>query len=331
MKKIFTLFILLFFCTTVFAAQPFKQIVFFGDSLSDNGNLHRLIKLPQSPPYYLGRFTNGTTWAEDLGKHFYDKYTIGVINYCYGGATTILHNPKTDPFIAPTTLEAELYSYYAHSLRVDKSQVLYVFWIGANDYLYEKADIDTLTDSVVNKMAWAMTSLISKGANKFLILNLPDLATTPYAKASQLTDRLHRISEMHNKKLNDKINQLKTEYPAAQFVALDVYTIFNDLLSNPEKYNQQYQTSLKDTVEPCLKETTFQTNTGLEDADLNNNDLKQAMNIPLLAQTYRLGKSYILCSNANEHIFWDFVHPIANVHQILSDIVVQQLELAGLG
>ncbi len=328
MKKIFVLLLTLLFCSSAFAEKAFNQIIFFGDSLSDNGNLHRLVKLPKSPPYYLGRFTNGTTWAEDVGKHFYNKYYIDVENDCYGGATTILHNPKTDSFIAPTTLEAELYSYYAHSLTVDKSQALYVIWIGANDYLYEKADINTLTDAVVKKIAWAMTSLISKGANKFLILNLPDLATTPYAKDSQLTDRLHLISEMHNKKLNDKINELRNQYPAVKFVALDIYTIFNDLLANPGKYNEQYKTSLKYTAEPCLTESL--NNTRLDPAELNDT-LKPIVNLPPLAHTYQLGKSYVLCSNANEHVFWDFVHPIADVHQILSDIVVKQLEDAGWG
>lgn len=326
MKKILSLFFALFFCSSAFAEQPFKQMVFFGDSLSDNGNLYRLIKFPDSPPYYIGRFTNGTTWAEDLGKHFYEKYYIGIENNAYGGATTILHNPKTDSFIAPTTLEAELFSYYAHSLRIDKSQVLYVIWIGANDYLYEKADMNTLTDNVANKIAWAINSLIGKGANKFLILNLPDLATTPYAKDLQLTDRLHIISEMHNKKLNDKINELRSQYPAVKIVTIDVYSTFNDLLANPKKYDPV----LNDTIQPCLSEAISLKNSVPDVTGLNTN-LRNAMNLPELARIYQLEKSYTLCTNANEHVFWDFVHPTENVHQILSDIVVKQLEDNGLG
>src|SRR5579872_3174594 len=177
MKKMVGLLLALFVCSSAFAA-PFNQIVFFGDSLSDDGNLYQATKktVPKSPPYYQGRFSNGPTWAEDLGKKYHDKYYIGTINDSYGGATAILHDPKTDSFTSTITLEGELYSYSLHSMFVDKSKVLYVIWIGANDYLYEKTpDMSGVTDAVVNKIASSITSLINQGANQFLILNLPDL------------------------------------------------------------------------------------------------------------------------------------------------------------
>jgi phospholipase/lecithinase/hemolysin len=252
MKKIFIILLSLLFCSTSFAA-PFKQIIFFGDSLSDNGNLYQAIKIvPKSPPYYNGRFSNGPTWAENVGKYFYDKYYIDNVNYAYGGATAMLHNPLTDSFIAPITLEGELYSYYLHSLFTDKSKVLYVIWIGANDYLYEREpDVNALTAAVVNKISWVITSLMNQGAQDFLIMNLPDLAKTPYAKSNQLESRLHIISTLHNQKLADAVGQLQNKYPTIKFVTVDVYSSLNDLVANPDKFNQQYNQSITDVSEAC--------------------------------------------------------------------------------
>ncbi len=47
----------------VYAAQyPFNDLIFFGDSLSDNGNLYNRTfgYIPKSPPYYEGRFFKWT-------------------------------------------------------------------------------------------------------------------------------------------------------------------------------------------------------------------------------------------------------------------------------
>lgn len=349
MKKILSLFLALFFCSSAFA-EPFKQIIFFGDSLSDNGNLHRILKVvPKSAPYYLGRFSNGPTWAEDLYQYYYDKYYIDGENYCYGGATSIVHKNKAGNQMSPFTLQIELDSYLLHSMSVDKSKVLYAIWIGANDYLYETTpEVDALTQSVVDKISWAITTLINQGATKFLIMNLPDMGETPYARSSHLEDRLHSLTVMHNTKLHDKINELKKAYPSVKFVSVDVYSSFNDLIANPEKYNQLYKKSIKEVSEACLIQTS---NNQMTKIDLNNQlkkafekedqsslanlDLEAAshfiLETPPLEQAYRLGQSFAICSNANEHVFWDAVHPTMDVHQILSDIVVKQLADEGEG
>jgi phospholipase/lecithinase/hemolysin len=76
------------FSTSAFA---YSQIVAFGDSLSDNGNMFALtegtVYETPSPPYYEGRFSNGPVWvdylAQDLG--------IDLVNMAYGGARTDGH------------------------------------------------------------------------------------------------------------------------------------------------------------------------------------------------------------------------------------------------
>src|SRR5262245_4760808 len=111
MKKILVLIMSLLCFVNVHAANINKTI-FFGDSLSDDGNLYSLLLhlVPKSPPYFEGRFSNGPTWAEHLGKYYHDKNSASYRNYAYGGATAIFHLP-TSKFIAPTILEVEVDKY----------------------------------------------------------------------------------------------------------------------------------------------------------------------------------------------------------------------------
>jgi len=338
MKKMLSLFFFLLFCSPLFAA-PFHQIVFFGDSLSDNGNIYKLIKVPGSPPYYQGRFSNGPTWAEYVGNYYYNKYYIATLNHSYGGATAILHDPLTDPFIAPMNLETELFSYYANSLSTNKNDVLYVIWIGANDYLYEKTNkIDKLTTAVVEKISWAITSLINHGATHFLILNLPDLASTPYATSIHETDRIHFITTMHNQKLLDKMNELQNHYPTIKFISIDVYNLLNDLILHPEKYSP----TIKDLTQPCLiggivfnakLEMSLRENLKKLNIVHPKNLMHYILQSPSMREAYRLSKDpgIKICDNVNEHIFWDDLHPTTQVHQILGNIVVKKLAEEGMG
>lgn len=340
MKKILIFFAAFFIFTSATAGQ-IKDIVFFGDSLSDDGNLYEILKIiPKSPPYYKGRFSNGMTWAEHVGNYYYDKYYVEYSNYAYGGATAIVHQLRTDPFIAPTVLEAEIDGYLKNSILKDKSKALYTIWIGANDYLYEKTDqIDVLTDKVVNKIIESTKTLIAKGGTNFFILNLPDLSKTPYSRNNNLSERLANITLIHNTKLFNAVNQLQNENPNVKIIFFDLYTLFGDILVNPDKYNQQYGTNVTDTKNACWLGAMV----GTRKVDLMN-DLKLALDQPkinfelaadLIMSSPALSNAYVSnnqfeklepCNNADEYLFWDELHPTAIIHKILGQIVIKTLD-----
>lgn len=354
MKQIFKTLLLFLFCSTVYASQ-INQIVILGDSLSDNGNLYNYLKIvPKSPPYFQGRFTNGPTWAEHVGNYFYSKNYVDVENYAVGGATSIIHSPVNDTFIGPATLTGELYDYSARSLFTDKSNVLYIIWIGANDYLYERdPDMNGIATNVVNNIVWAVNNLINQGGRHFVIMNLPDLSRTPYAKDDNVMDRLHAISVIHNQKLADAVKMLQSKNPTSKIQFIDVFSIFNDLLNNTEQYNQRYHTNITNITEACWKGGMMLKNLSKEDQiNAVDSDLKKALqgnkitltknfstlamakaiiNSPSLAEAYNTGKLYeqgvTPCTNADEHLFWDHIHPTEPVHQILANIVEQDLEI----
>src|SRR5690349_25159216 len=78
-------------------APLYSEMVVFGDSLSDTGNVHAastaqgLIPDPP-PPYFNGRLSNGPIWvdrlAERLGIASPSPSLTGGTNYAYAGAKT---------------------------------------------------------------------------------------------------------------------------------------------------------------------------------------------------------------------------------------------------
>lgn len=340
MKKLTLIFLLFITCSTL-QASSLKQVVFFGDSLTDNGNLYNgLFKImPKSPPYYQGRFANGPAWSDYLGKFYSDKYHASYLNYAVGGATTILRSPF-DGFL-PYDLREETDKYITDYLFTDKSHSLFIIWMGANDYLNGQSDVNKSTTDVVNETVSVIQNLMFFGANQFVVLNLPDLAKTPYAKTVTYGDNLHELTVVHNKKLADAVAQLHKSHPDKKFTYIDSYTIFEDIIENPEKYNEKYQIQISNMQDACwlggytLQHDELQTaisnaNHGENSKPLNAKLASQfVMNSPALKEAYATGKAYekgaTPCEKPDTYVFWDKVHPTSVIHRIIAAIVIETL------
>ena len=129
-----------------------KQMVVFGDSLSDNGNLyaitsavHRVIDaVPIIPdePYYQGRFSNGPVWNEYLAMHAFHldiHDSKQYLNEAYAGAWAegIEHSLQ----IVPPGLNMQISNYMLAHLLEDKKHTVYTIIIGGNDYLQLRDNI----------------------------------------------------------------------------------------------------------------------------------------------------------------------------------------------
>lgn len=354
LRNLIILLVSLLFCVTASATPPFQQIIFFGDSLTDNGNIYKILlkTLPKSPPYYDGRFSNGMTWAEHVGQYYQKKAGIDYKIYAYGGATAVFHWP-TDKFIDLTTLELEVDLYLIQSFFEDKSDNLYAIWIGGNDYIYgQNEDPETLTNNVVAKISWAITTLQHYGAKQFLILNLPDLAMTPTGRIQGSVQKLNHLTVLHNQKLASTLAALKKNETALQFTVVDIFDLFYRLIGNPASINDKYHVNITNTQQSCweggyfLKQHLSEENVrmDLRQTLLNHEGATQdkekiarmshfIMQTPALTQAYLLGKSYALgnvpCANPSNYVFWDYIHPTQTVHWVLSQIVLEQLTNGG--
>ncbi len=349
MKKIVLFLFLLISFVNAYAALPINQIIFFGDSLSDNGNTYKLLLkfLPKSPPYFEGRFSNGPTWAEVFGEYYAKKSSVDYQIYAYGGATAIYHLPTTK-FISPNILEWQINKYLIDTTLKDKSHTFFSIWIGANDYLYYyQDDADELTQKIIDKIAWSITTLIANGAEHFLIFNLPDLARTPFVKDDNMAMQLHAIILIHNLKLDIALGQIKSDHPNIKLTFINIYDLFNDIMDHPEKYNQKYNIHLTNTHKGCwtggywltrkfsektlhddIQQALVDENTSLGNVDIHAMSDFISHN-PALLYAYAMRQSYLHgcepCENPDEYLFWDYLHPTKVVHQILSQYAIEVL------
>jgi phospholipase/lecithinase/hemolysin len=166
-KKRFFLVGIIFLCivlpfgATVFAS-PYSQIVAFGDSLSDNG---------PADGYGLGVFSNGPVWVDYLATHL----GVGLLDMAYGGARTDYH-PATSSEIWGFGWQIE--EYITNAGTAD-SDALYTLWIGGNDLLNITGDPTPVIGNAVTNIALGINNLVAAGAENVLVMNMPNLGTTP--------------------------------------------------------------------------------------------------------------------------------------------------------
>ena len=355
-NKLITLLSLLFaFCLppNVHAAEyPFNDLIFFGDSLSDSGNLYYRTFgfIPKSPPYFAGRFSNGPTWAESVADHYKAQNQMESDNFAVGSASAVFHNPVKG--YLPYTLTMAVYNYLVRYAWYDKTHTLFTIWIGANDYMKGADDVDDATTAVVNAIGDNIETLIGREGKYFLLMNLPDISKTPLGKTSDKAANLSALSEAHNRKLAIKVAELQKKYPETIIRIYDIYSDFEVLTKDPDVYNKKYNINLTNITESCwpgwysrkhlqpdalakeIKQHWQKARGRDADAAKNYVDADQLantiINTPALAVAYGVGKQFDEgdkpCDNPDNHVFWDHVHPSRVVHAVFGNIMTDFID-----
>src|SRR5271166_265204 len=84
---------------TLLSSGPIGNLVVFGDSLADVGNISLATggAIPNSAIYYQGRFSSGPIWVDTLAKYLgqpaVQPSLAGGLDYAFGGATVADNNP----------------------------------------------------------------------------------------------------------------------------------------------------------------------------------------------------------------------------------------------
>jgi phospholipase/lecithinase/hemolysin len=187
-------------------SAPFNQLVVFGDSLSDTGNLFKALGglFPPSPPYNQGRFSNGPIWVDKLGADL--GLSNATLNFAVGGATSGRGNVGAQlaggllpPGVKLPGLLDEIDQFTAAAGgKAVNPNALYVVWAGANDFLTLPPDLPGAIQATlqgVANIASAVTSLAKAGARTILVPNLPDISLAPLVTQSgqQLTAKAFSI------------------------------------------------------------------------------------------------------------------------------------------
>ena len=257
------------------------------NSLRDSSGLNIPI-LPPSPPYFEGNFSNGSIWIDNLAAELNISLTpateLSVIapNSEINSPITIVDGaPVVSPFFAGNTtnqsvnfgyglatsgtngtgvigafvpgMERQVDFFIADHLLANQTadaDALYILWVGSNDYFAGEAD----PQQVISNIEAQIGSLYDSGARDFLVVNLPDLGLVPEADNPNLTfsaDELSELSETHNSLLDSTTDQLEDTLSGANITVLDVNTLFDDVIANPEEFG------LTNVTDPFLDPLTF--------------------------------------------------------------------------
>jgi phospholipase/lecithinase/hemolysin len=311
------------------AATAYSGVTFFGDSLSDTGNVFSLTSIFQPPPFpnfpgAPGRFSDGPVWVEHLaaGLGFASAslpanllYTgsavvpIGVQggqNFAFGGARTGLGGSAG----ATTGLLGQWVAWNGSTVpsRAADPDALYVLLAGANDM----RDLRSGSPGALSPLAAAanianiVSALAQAGARHFLIGNLPDLGAAPEAAA------LGRIAEStaatiaFNASLAAALDLLDLGFLASTGVDLDIVEL--DLFA---------------LLQSVIFDAT--TNGG---ASFGITNVSTPCIVPVVPGGYYMaGSTAVGCDTA---LFSDMLHPSSAAHRLLGNAALAALDASAV-
>ncbi len=218
------------FCTTVALAQyrTFTNQYSFGDSLTDNGNANAASggTVNSNPAYFGGRWSNGPTYAEQLGNTL-AKGAIAPssvktsMDFAFGGATAV---PALSAVPFPA-LAGQIQLFQSHSVSIQRSD-LFTVWMGANDILNtaSQANPAAMAPAGINAAqttANGIQTLISLGAKNILVFNMPDIGLTPAGLSSGGGSLLTAGSLAYNAEFDSRLKAIVAGAPDVTLTRID--------------------------------------------------------------------------------------------------------------
>lgn len=221
-----------------------RQMIVFGDSFSDVGNIFRASNETSPSPefYYRGRYSNGRNYVDFLGQKFgFDVSTDNV--YAWGGATTnnnFIPGVSTflnDGLVPSVNEQVRSYLEDNNSVKDDAETTLFALFAGYNDYWFyannetsdlSEAKLQEVAQEVVgNLMESTRELMMEAGAKRLVVMDLPDLNEFPDGvKSSEAIQKAYSyLTPMHNNMLRQEIAQLAKE--ARDKVDVRIVSLYN--------------------------------------------------------------------------------------------------------
>lgn len=271
-----------------YLANSYTQVISFGDSMSDNGNMYEVgMQLANwgvpMPPNDGGRFSNGPVVMEIM------SFTLNrpLLNYAFGGAMSGYDGlvPAYGFYIGVLT---EVDDFIRNlGWKSADSRALYVIWTGPDDF-YKGANIfdPVVVPIVTANIKRAMIKLYWRGARNFFVPLMPDLSVTPAATIhdSQVDGYLeaaHARSAELASSLTAMLKAFAKQYPMAKVRTFDTYSVLNTEI-------QKYEALGYNVTEACYT--------------------------PLY-----MGLPGPVCDNPDHYLFWDQNHPTSWVSGLIGD------------
>ena len=270
-------------------AGAITEIVVFGDSLSDTGNLFSATGTPPQP-YCDGRFSNGRLWLERLATRLHVDPPVPSLlhgtNYAWGGAETGTGISQ----LGTPNIGEQIDTFLDGNTPTDNQ--LFVIWGGANDFIHAFPPPDP-ADLVANIVDHIRTiAAEAPGAKlKFLVPNLPPLGLTPRALSAGVntSSLLNNLSGEFNARLSAALEELAGKLRIT-IMQLDIFSLAQEIRLNPADFlfiNTEGMAIIGSSAD--------------EPADCLAEDRGEVPN------------------PADEYVFFDDIHPTWVWHQIAGD------------
>lgn len=338
-----------------------KNLIMMGDSLSDRGTLNKTLLFGVLPMSYLsglhgyspgGRFTNGFVWSDHLAAKIASDFTIhhlenrrmddtdisdAIINgnpkilkvirdsysfdndkvinyhgqqwmrsYCAGGLSahdyswnfsTSIIRFFTRLVVSNLGQMREQLFLYDKNKKISpeqKAATLVMECSGANDLVTVNArpSLAAADRAIVARMD-NVKKLIAAGYRNFVLFNIPNLALTPRFKAlsKEEQDNAQKCSYYLSAQLVKACEQLTKDCPQCSIESFDINAMFERIYHNPERYS----------FDTRKLTTPYSKSKDLDDP---------ADGI----------------SPATGYMFYDALHPSADMHALLASHFYTQLE-----
>lgn len=238
--------------------RSYDQIIVFGDSLSDPGNLSAALGgLFPPPPYFQGRLSNGPLWIDTLAPEL-GFQPAQVLNFAFAGAGTGRTNIALTtaglnlPIQLPGLLDEVNRFTSTLGCGGANPNALYVVWAGANDFLTlpktPEAALDAILDGVKN-VATAVTDLARAGAETIAVGNVPNLGLTPLVNQQGLVLEATAFSIAFNGVLEYTLAQLENTL-GVDVVQIDTFSVSQAIAQRPSEFG------LTNITDPLIRQTT---------------------------------------------------------------------------
>jgi outer membrane lipase/esterase len=314
----------------IVSAQEFSNLVVFGDSLSDTGNIAKIVPasvlatIPPGtsgvpvPPYYNFRFSNGPIYADTLGAHL--GITSPTLDFAVGGAysgklnETIGAVPVSGVNLSPllnglnavtpltpvpldTSVQGQIVNYLTSGAGVS-SKGLYVVWGGANDYFAMASAIGAQPGLSTTQIQGIVAQQVTP-----TVTNL----TTDVAALAKAGAKSFVVPTLPNLGGTPSLNSSAS---TAQLGSLVTFSHNTALANAMGALGQQMH------VNVYLIDTA-----GLF-SDIQANPSKYGVTNVTQACLTAAG----VCANPSSSLFWDSVHPTTGIQQVFSQAVTATVE-----
>ncbi len=215
----------------------FTQVISFGDSLSDAGNVFQATGTSPPPPYFDGRFSDGPVWNEilatSLGLTTPTPSLLGGTNYAWGGANT------TSAGTVPSTAD-QVSDFIITTDGSADPDALYTISTGSNDIFGVGRGVLTKDDltAAATSVASLVNDLKAAGAESILVLNAPNLGLVPATVDNPSSGTA--LSNMFNTTL------LATLADISGVALIDIFTGTTNIVAEPTLFG------LDNVTDPCI-------------------------------------------------------------------------------